>query len=529
MKKLWIPLLLILSLGLLAGCQKPDNPGNQEEQQQEQPAGPTQEEIELQNTYLYVNTFARNSMNLYYLWTAEVATALSSWKDTDEPIAKVASVRYHTGVGSNRVDIDRWTKLYDDFSSFYGSVTGNTKTYGFDFTLYGFDEETVCAIVTYTYADSPARKAGLQRGDVILQVNGKTLDRASTGSGQLSEAAINIIYNELLGGDKTELKYYRYDPATDKYAAKTLTMESVEMYEDPVLLSKVFDCGGKKVGYLVFTSFTLEACKDLVRVAKEFKAAGVSELILDLRYNGGGFVMTENVLASLLAPEAAVKAGEVVSTEVYNAELTAYFERKNVDTKTYFHTEFTFNAGKPDEYVLSTADANMGISKLYAIIESGTASASEAVLCDLYPYLSDITLVGEQTHGKYCSGLMMEGPDFYDDYADQLSADVVKKGKKYTDNWGLYVMYSRFADKNGETRCMPDGLTPDVEVGDDPWDLCQLGDPQETMLAKALELAGYVAKAPAARKAVRERISPERIEGFDSFHPEFGMRIKLFK
>ena len=529
MKKFWISLILTLPLWLVpTGCEKPDNPGKEQEQKPVEKEEKPQENLELKNTYLYVNTFARNSINLYYLWNKEIKSELDAWKDTEEPIAKVAAIRYHTGVGSNRVDVDRWTKLYDDFSAFYGSVTGNRKTYGFDFVIYGYDDETVCVVVTYTYADSPASKAGLQRGDVIVQVNGKTMTRASSGAAQLSQEAIDIINKELLGGNKVELGLLRYDAAKEKYASKTLSMEAVEMYEDPVLLSKVFDCGGKKVGYLVFTSFTLEACEKLIKVAADLKAEGVGELILDLRYNSGGFVMTENVLASLLAPEANVLAGDVLSTEVFNDQLAKYYADKKIDTNTYFTTEFVLNKGQADEHKFSSAGANIGITRIYAIVDSGTASASEAIICDLYPYM-DITLVGRKTHGKYCSGVMMEGPDFYEDYKDQMDAATVTRGKKYTNNWGLYVMYSRFADKNGETRCMPDGLTPDVKVDDNPLDLCQLGDPDETMLAATLKLAGYVSKSPAARKADIERLPIDRIEGIDPFRPEFGMRIKLLK
>ena len=160
-------------------------------------------------------------------------------------------------------------------------------------------------------------------------------------------------------------------------------------------------------------------------------------------------------------------------------------------------------------------------------ISSGSASASEALICDLYPYL-DITLVGSRSHGKYCSGLIMGAEGFYDDYADQLGEEIADNGKKYAANWGLYVMYSRFADKNGETRCMPDGLVPDIEVADDPLDGYDRGDPKETMLSSALKLCGYKDAAPSARQA------PSRPSGLEpapvdagALRPEFGHRIIL--
>ena len=519
MKKHWMPLILILSLGLPAACNDPLHGGEDEDA------------VELKNTYLYVNTFARNTIHLYYLWTAEVADAIDSWKDTDEPVAKVADVRYHSGSGSNRVDIDRWTKLYDDFSAFVGSVSGYQKTYGLDYTLYPADNsyKTACAVVTYTYADSPARKAGLRRGDVITKVNGKEMTLVTDGDGtiRLSSQATAIVRDELMGGDKVKLDVLRLDDKKENYSSLSFTLESVDMYEDPVLLSKVFDCGDRKVGYLVFTSFTLDSCQDLVRVAKELKAEGVGDLILDLRYNGGGYTFTERVLASILAPEPVVSAGSVLSTEVYNAGLTEFYQKKNKDTKTYFQVVVSDKNDKGEVLrACSTEGANLGLSRLYVIVGSGSASASEAILCDLFPYM-DITLIGQQTHGKYCSGIMMEGPEFYDDYADQLGEELTEKGKRYTDNWGLYVMISRFADKDGQTRCMPDGLVPDVEVKDRPQDGRQLGDPQEVMLAEALKLCGYTAKSPAARRTAAEPLPFEPLPGIDPVRPEFGMRILL--
>ena len=120
---------------------------------------------------------------------------------------------------------------------------------------------------------------------------------------------------------------------------------------------------------------------------------------------------------------------------------------------------------------------------------------------------------------------MLTAKDFYVDYADQLGTEFAAEGKEYTANWGMYVMYSRFADKDGVTRCMPDGLTPDVEVSDDPLDGFQLGDPQETMLATALARCGY----QTAPKAAPRSVPAPAWEKMDTepFRPGFGMMIKL--
>lgn len=481
-------ILFLTLLALCTACSKPPQEGPSEEAK----------------TRLYANTFARNYMQIYYLWNKEVGKDLEAWKDSEEPIAKVEKVRYKDASGK---DIDRWTMCTDDFDSFYGSVSGNGKTYGFDFVLYYLDSSrsSLCAVVTYTYPGGPAEQAGLKRGDAIVKVNGKPIPAKDYSA---------ILYDELMGGDKL---------SAGLYDGRTLTMNSREMYEDPVLLDKVFDCKGKKVGYLVYTSFTIESYKKLIEACTAFKEAGVSELILDLRYNGGGFSVAEQFLASMIAPPEVVNSGAVLSTEVFNEALTEYFASREEDTNTYFQTEFNFKAGNKT-YSFSTKDANPGLDKLYAIVSSGSASASEAILCDLYPYM-DVTLLGEKTHGKYCSGLMLTAEDFYADYADQLGTEFAAEGKEYTANWGMYVMYSRFADKDGVTRCMPDGLTPDVEVSDDPLDGFQLGDPQETMLATVLARCGYQAAPKAAPRSVPAP-AWEKVDA-EPFRPGFGMMIKL--
>ena len=141
----------------------------------------------------------------------------------------------------------------------------------------------------------------------------------------------------------------------------------------------------------------------------------------------------------------------------------------------------------------------------------------------LYPYL-DITLVGTKTYGKYCTGWILQGPDFYESAAKSLEEKGIdaSEGRRYTDNWALYLMIARFADKDGVTRCMPNGLKPDYEVSDDPLDGIPLGDPREKMLARTLALCGYQAPAAQRLEHTEKEMEPTLI---DYHEPGFGIFI----
>lgn len=473
MKKLMLPITLAV-LGLTL-CHKPT----------EDPVIP-EPEPEVENNYIYVNTFAYSTMKTYYLWEAEVAQALASWKENDEPKTKVKEARYKDSQGK---DIDKWTTLTDDYSSFVSSVNGVTTTYGLDYTLYYTDNthKAVCMVVTYTVEGSPARKAGLKRGDVIMKVGGNELgidDYVRTLTDGFHNAANCIL--TLMDGS-------------------TVAMSATEMYEDPVLLYKTFSFNGKKVGYLVYNSFTLASWERLIEACKYFKQEGITELILDLRYNSGGYVIPEYTLASMLAPKSVVQNNEIFEKQVFNAALQEALGDTDVRFKDYF--SFTQNE---KEYSYSTADANIGLSKIYALYTSSSASASESLIVGLRPYM-DIEIIGGQSSGKYCSGMIYPASSWVEDYENYITSSglSVKEAKKQTDNWGIYVMVSRYADVNGDTPCMPDGFVPDIEARDYPLEGLELGDENETMLKTALKRAGKTDSTRAGTKAQRSvRLTP---------------------
>ncbi|MBO6096608.1 MAG: hypothetical protein J6P56_04760 [Bacteroidales bacterium] len=407
----------------------------------------------------YANTFAYNVMRTYYLWNdePEVAGKIGNWKTTDDPVEKVKNSIYPA---------DRWTALYEDYSAFESSVTGSGKTFGLEFQAYTVagDDQSVIARILFTYADSPGRKAGLKRGDTILSVDGQML----TKDNYVSEL--------------TKL-YYASSVEIGLADNRNLRLDAVEMYEDPVHTVSTFVQDGVKYGYLHFSNFTLDAGKDLEDAFALFKAEGVKNLVLDLRYNTGGYVITSTVLASMIAPPSVVSQEAVFNQEIYNSILS-----ESVQDNTCFTTELTYTSHLNGKKVtLKPLDVNPGIEHLWVLVSKRTASASVSLICGLKPYM-DVTVVGERTSGKFCGGNLIKATDWYDSMQKNNGLKDINfdAARAALPKWGLYVITSRYADCNGVTLSMPDGIPADIAGKDTPSDGFELGDPSESMLATAL-------------------------------------------
>lgn len=438
----------------------------------------------------YANRFAREALEIYYYWNKEISKDLNQLdpEKNSDPIATVEKIRYHDGTN----EIDKWTMLTDNMDEFTSSVEGVTTTYGYTPIVYRLSKESneVIAAVAFVSENSPAEKAGIKRGDLIYKIDGKTLT---------TENYLDLFYSSQIKLSLAKLVGNTITPTTE------LSLEAVKMYENPILCDSVYNFNGKKVGYLAYSSFDLKSIPELINICKEFKNEGIKELILDLRYNGGGYVITENVLASMFAPQVNVTNKDVFEKEDYNEFFTKYYEQEGISTTTRFQTEYNY---EDMDLNVSTKDANIGLEKIYGIITGNSASASEALLSGLMPYM-DIELIGEQSHGKYCTGWMLSVKDFYKTVPQSIK------------DWGIYVMVSIYKNANDETPCMPNGLTPNVEAEDNPLETYQLGDENEAMLRVALEKAGKV--YPASRS--QETYTPDLKTIDTPKKANFGRRI----
>ena len=427
----------------------------------------------------YANAFAYNIMQSYYLWKDDIADKVQSWSTGEDPIEKVKSVR---------VSQDRWTRLYDDYTGFEGSVTGTQLSLGLDITAVWADESQtrVAGVVNYTYADSPARKAGLKRGDIILTIDGSDITKDN--------------YQQELGK-----LYSASQVKLGLYSGRDVDLVAVKMYENPVHTVRILQHGGRKVGYLHFTSFTWDACKDLETTFAQFKAEGIEDLILDLRYNGGGYSFTSTTLATMIVPSTAIEEGKVFNKDVYNDWLSKEFAEE-----TCFQAEYKLD----DKTVIHAADVNPGLPRLWVLVSGSTASAAEALICGLKPYLP-VTLIGSQTYGKYCGGVLVKTAEWFKALDKEGSSQLdCQEAVRLLPLWGIYVIISRYADCNGETLSMPDGIPVDIQAEDKPWDETELGDPAESMLAVALQAIDGSAPAAAAVKSSSPALLPLRRPGF---------------
>lgn len=162
------------------------------------------------------------------------------------------------------------------------------------------------------------------------------------------------------------------------------------MYKNPVLFKQVKGTGGHKIGYLVYSGFEAGFDGELFDAFKYFKGENVTDLILDLRYNGGGYTISANLIASCIA--GAASEGKVFTNYRYNEtrmEKSTEEQRRQL----FLYSNYA-NLGT------SLSAGGLGLTHIYCLVGKGTASASELVINALRGIDVEVTLIGEQTVGK---------------------------------------------------------------------------------------------------------------------------------
>jgi len=231
----------------------------------------------------------------------------------------------------------------------------------------------------------------------------------------------------------------------------------------------------KKIGYLVYNAFNYTYHTELNDAFGEFKNENIEELILDLRYNGGGRGLTASFLASMIYGQASTE--EIFAKLIYNS--------KNSDSNSiypFFDIAFIYN--KDGAYSGNDVPINRltNLSKLYVITSDDTASASELIINGLMPYI-EVIKVGTTTYGKNVgSYTMYDSPDF------------TQNGANPSHTMALQPITSKAFNKLDQSD-YTQGFEPDHEVIDYVSQMKEFGDLEETLLNAALNIiSGSVSK-----------------------------------
>jgi len=246
-------------------------------------------------------------------------------------------------------------------------------------------DSTVC-FIRYVITNSPAYQAGLRRGDIILTINGQAWDYDNN---------LSDINNALFSPSATNLQLSVYDPYQQD-TLKNISLQTKTYTFNPIFKSEVLTYGSHKIAYLSFLAFTDNAPALLDSAFQSYASQGATDIVVDLRYNGGGDVSTAEHLVNLLAPSSA--NNKTMFTEYYNQTMqkgqatllkNVPIDYDNPSDGNMSQVDFSPTAQTTK---VSKAGSVTGLTHVYFIVSSSTASASEIVINCLSPYVSETQL-----------------------------------------------------------------------------------------------------------------------------------------
>lgn len=333
-------------------------------------------------------------MQNIYLWYYDMPTVKEEnyFAEPEEFFQSILSTKCRNGEGDN-------FSYFESTESDNPTTSNNlhideTSSYGFDFIIYNDPTGTTAhkmARVLLVLPDSPASKAGLKRGDWITKVGGIYVTDNNYGNLMQGGATELSIANLIFTTENEETAISWGEEITLKMGA------AQQISNNPFYKASVISPPSqpdKHIGYLMYDHYSpgptdtgTEYNDEMRRIFASFKSMGVNEFILDLRYNLGGTMSCITELCSFLAP--AESLGQPLYTLQYN--------NQNTD---HNHTS-KLNA--------DLAAQNLGIDKLYVITSPYTASASEATIYCLQPYM-EVNVIGATTVGKNVASIGIPSP-----------------------------------------------------------------------------------------------------------------------
>ena len=410
--------------------------------------------------YFRIHEFIWTALNDYYLWQEEVPSL------ADE-IKPIGSTRYRELIKpypepesffeSLKYEQDKYSLIRSNYEDIENSIKGIDANNGLKFILSRYGSgENILGVVTHILEESDAAGKDIKRGDIFTSVDGQNLNLNN--------------YRELLFGDNLNYTLNMADLNNNLLSpnGKNVSLTKTENFQsNPIQISKIINTGSSKIGYLMYNQFAEGFDDDLNNVFSSFKAEQINDLILDLRYNGGGLVRSAVNLAGMITGQF---NGEVFAKYLWNKKLMTYF---NSDLERFSsQLEINFSESLAD----GTPINSLNLSRVYIITSGRSASSSELVINGLSPYINVIQ-VGDNTYGKNVGG-----PAALYDYIDN-------DGTKHPNHtYAIYCMTFYSANSN-DFYDYADGLAPqeELKLKEDLANMGTLGENSDPLLALTIQ------------------------------------------
>jgi C-terminal processing protease CtpA/Prc len=390
------------------------------------------------------NLYVRDVMNSFYLWYREMPAVNASSFSSPEAYLDAVRFRPVDNTFSYIASAAATNAFYSD-SQFIG--------FGFSTSVSGTEMR-----VLQVFPESPASEARLARGDRILEIDGRQVaDLIASGliGGAFGASEIGVS-SEVLVRSRTGGEH------RERMTKRLVTIPTVSV-------TAAYELDGRRVGYVFFRNFVEPSNAALDEAFATLGAAGVSELVLDLRYNGGGLVDVAVHLGSLIG--GALTAGQPFATFSHN------------DRQAFRNETLRFE---------SLESPPLALSRVVAVTTRSSASASELVINALKPFMP-VAVIGDATYGKPVGQYQFE-------FCSKVLAPVSFSLRNANDEGDFFG-----------------GIPATCLAADDIEH--DLGDPAEASLAEALHFIRHGScSAPPTEtaRAQRAAIAPLRATGWQS-------------
>lgn len=411
-----------------------------------------------QGLYRDVNQWVYEFMNANYLWNDRIPELTLDYSldyqkfltSMLDGIAKFDDINHDDGFWLNG--------QRQSYYTFIESKAPLSRAVGSNYTdsglmirasILGPNDDDPCGFtVMWVTPGSPGDEAGVQRGDFISKVNNTVITPDN----------YQVLGGRVLNGNVTiDLNNVEFNNGVATISPRVPSvLVGKDTYVDPAIYKNhtMVDENGKRIGYILYMGFNMDFDDELLAAFNQFKADGVEELVIDLRYNNGGHVLSSAVLGTLVAGSA--HKDEIYVRTVYNTVRTAAGEQGIYRIGNPGNPE----SNKAYEPIATALSSALNLKRVFVITSINTASASELLINGLRGLGITVNLIGTTTQGK---NVGMEGWQ-----------------KQFGSYSFVFYPITFYCENGAGFRDYADGFKPELEFDDTnyyPGDFGSLDDP----------------------------------------------------